>query len=53
MASKMAKEVGVKEECSMQCKTEIEKAIVKNDEEWQKRMLLLVMVMIIALLGLN
>ncbi len=54
MANKTAKEVEVNmEECSMQCKTEIEKAIVKNDEEWQKRMLLLVMVMIIALLGLN
>ncbi len=55
MASKTTKNVEVNEmeECSMQCKPEVEKAIIKNDEEWQKRMLLLVMVMIIALLGLN
>ena len=34
-------------------KTEIEKALEKNDEEWLKRMLLLVLIMIIALLGLD
>lgn len=33
--------------------TEIEKALVKNDEEWLKRMLLLVLIMIIALLGID
>lgn len=33
--------------------TEVEKAIAKNDEEWMKRMLLLVMTMIIALLGID
>lgn len=33
--------------------TEIEKAIARNDEEWIKRMLLLVMTMIIALLGID
>jgi hypothetical protein len=32
---------------------EIEEALEKNDEEWAKRMLLLVMVMIIAFLGLD
>ena len=37
----------------MQCDLEVEKAVAKNDEEWQKRMLLLVMIMIIALLGLD
>ncbi len=52
MANKATKNVET-EDSSMQCKPEIEKAITKNDEEWQKRMLLLVMVMIIALLGLN
>lgn len=55
MANRTTKSVEVDnmEEYNMQCKPEIEKAITKNDEEWQKRMLLLVMVMIIALLGLN
>ncbi len=33
--------------------TEIEKAIKKNDEEWVKRMLLLTLTMILALLGLD
>ncbi|MBO6055785.1 MAG: hypothetical protein J6P84_02245 [Alphaproteobacteria bacterium] len=33
--------------------TEIEKALAKNDEEWLKRMLLLVLIMIIALLGID
>ena len=32
---------------------EIQKALEKNDAEWQKRMLLLVMIAIIALLGIN
>lgn len=32
--------------------TEVEKALEKNNEEWLKRMLLLVMTMIIALLGI-
>lgn len=34
-------------------KTEIERALERNDEEWLKRMLLLVLIMIIALLGLD
>jgi hypothetical protein len=34
-------------------KTEIEKALAQNDEEWQKKLLLMVMIMIIALLGLD
>jgi hypothetical protein len=34
-------------------KTEIEKAVAQNDEEWQKRLLLLVMIMIVALLGID
>ena len=33
--------------------TEIEKALEKNNEEWLKRMLLLVLTMIIALLGID
>lgn len=33
--------------------TELEKALAKNDEEWLKRMLLLVMTMVIALLGID
>lgn len=33
--------------------SEIEEALSKNDEEWQKRMLLLVMTMIILLIGLD
>lgn len=33
--------------------TEIEKALQKNDEEWLKRMLLLVLTMIIALLSID
>lgn len=32
---------------------QIQKALAQNDEEWQKRMLLLVMVMIVAILGLG
>jgi hypothetical protein len=32
---------------------EIEEAIAKNDEEWQKKLLLLVMTMIIALLSID
>lgn len=32
---------------------EVQKALEKNDTEWQKRMLLLVMIAIIALLGIN
>lgn len=32
---------------------ELEEALRKNDEEWQKRMLLLAMTMIIALLALG
>lgn len=31
----------------------IEEALAKNDEEWVKRLLLMVMIMIIALLGLD
>ena len=33
--------------------SEVDEAVEKNDEEWQKRMLLLVMIMLIAVLGLN
>ena len=33
--------------------TEIQKALEKNNEEWLKRMLLLVLTMIIALLGID
>ena len=33
--------------------TEIERALQKNDEEWLKRMLLLVLTMIIALLSID
>jgi hypothetical protein len=33
--------------------SEIEAAIAKNDEEWQKRLLLMAITMIIALLGLS
>ena len=33
--------------------TEIEKALEKNNEEWMKRMLLLVITMIIAFLGID
>jgi hypothetical protein len=32
---------------------EIKDALAKNDEEWQKRMLLFVMTMIIAFIGLS
>lgn len=32
---------------------EIQAALAQNDEDWQKRMLLLVMIMIIAVLGLG
>lgn len=32
---------------------EVEEALQKNDEEWQKRMLLLAMTMIIALLAIG
>jgi hypothetical protein len=32
---------------------EIKEALAKNDEEWQKRMLLFVMTIIIAFIGLN
>ena len=31
----------------------IQEAVEKNDEEWQKRMLLLVIVMIVAILSLD
>ncbi len=33
--------------------TELEKALAQNDEEWMKRMLLLVLTMIIAILGID
>ena len=33
--------------------SELEKALARNDEEWMKRMLLLIMTMIIALLGID
>ena len=33
--------------------TNIDEALAKNDEEWVKRLLLMVMIMIIALLGLD
>ena len=32
---------------------EIQEALAKNDEDWMKRMLLLTMTMIIALLGMD
>lgn len=32
---------------------ELEDAIARNDEEWEKRLLLLVMIMLIAMLGLD
>lgn len=32
--------------------TEIEAALAKNDAEWEKRLLLMVMIMMIALIGL-
>lgn len=32
---------------------EIQAALAQNDEDWQKRMLLLVMIMIVAVLGLG
>ena len=31
----------------------VEEALAKNDEEWIKRLLLMVMIMIIALLGVD
>lgn len=31
---------------------DIESAIAKNNEEWEKRLLLMIMIMMIALLGL-
>ena len=31
--------------------TELEEALAKNDEEWEKRLLLMVMIMLIAMLG--
>ena len=33
--------------------SDIEEALTQNDEEWQKRMLLLVMTMIIVLIALD
>lgn len=39
--------VSAKDKCDFKAE------LAKNDEEWQKRMLLLVMVMIIAVLGLG
>lgn len=33
--------------------TELEEALAKNDEEWEKRLLLMVMIMLIAMLGLD
>lgn len=32
---------------------EIEEAVARNDEEWEKRLLLMVMIMLIAILGLD
>lgn len=32
---------------------EVEEALAKNDEEWEKRLLLMVMIMLIAMLGLD
>jgi hypothetical protein len=32
---------------------ELREALAKNDEEWQKRLLLMVMIMVIAMLGLD
>jgi hypothetical protein len=33
--------------------TELQEALAKNDEEWQKRLLLMAMIMIIAILSLD
>lgn len=33
--------------------TELEEDLAKNDEEWEKRLLLMVMIMLIAMLGLD
>lgn len=32
---------------------ELEEALARNDEEWEKRLLLMVMIMLIAMLGLD
>jgi hypothetical protein len=32
---------------------DIEEAVAKNNEEWEKRLLLMIMIMMIALLGLE
>ena len=32
---------------------ELEEDLAKNDEEWEKRLLLMVMIMLIAMLGLD
>jgi hypothetical protein len=40
-------------EMSNENSQEVEEAVAKNNEEWQKKLLLLVMTMIVALLGLD
>jgi hypothetical protein len=32
---------------------DIQEALAKNDEEWQKRLLLMALIMVIAMLGLD